>query len=548
MAEILTTKLKNDTVRLFYDDVQNNDFYVFVSSISSDPLTRISSENSQYSKNQFLERTLFGKKVFDSDVKFMIKYHPWQKDQVYVQYDDRVSLEDQKFYAVVGPTNNDSGDYRVYKCLSNNNGGPSTTPPNFNPVTVNQIYRTADGYVWKYMYVLTVPEFEAYNTVGYIPLLGNFEIDPTANSNNVVSGSEISDIFVTNFIDNNGYPSVQNGILAARPGNDGTLTLRSIELSTIANYYSGMIIYVNNPTGESYVYEIDTYSYNIGTGFGTAKVKNGDPLADNVSNNATFQILPRIRIRGDGTGALAIPRMVGERIDTILVLNPGEGYNNITAEVIDPLYNFDPDDPLSIDVRAELRALLSPVGGHNYNLIDEMHCRHALLYGYITETDNNQIGATNTYSVIGVVKNPTFTPDPDTANTASPDVFDNRLGIITDQYAKLSVDSRVIQLNTNSEIVFSAKVHDIDASSNTVYLSEYMGPYLNSANNDISLNTSLPLINATGQIVEINTPVANNIIESRYTQRTGTVYFMEDFFPLSRSKSSREEYKLVIEF
>ena len=546
MAEILTTKLKNDTTRLFFDDIQNNDYYVFVSSVASQALTRINAVNSQYSKNQFLENVLFGKKIFNSDVKFMIKYHPWQKDQIYVQYDDKENLEDQRFYTVVGPNNNDSGDYRVFKCLSNNNGSPSTTPPNFNPVTVNQIYRTADGYVWKYMYVITVPEFEAYNAVGYVPLIGNFEIDPTANANNIVVGSEISDIFVENFIDNAGYPFVSNGVLSASPGNDGTLTLRSPQLSQIANYYSGMAIYIGGD--ESFVYEIDTYTYDTTTGLGRAKVKAGDPRGDGVPINAGFQILPRIEISGDGSGAVAVPRIINGRIDSILVLNSGTGYFNITARVVDPLYDFDPDDPFSIDVRATLRPLLSPQGGHNYNLIDEMHCRHILLYGYITETDNNQIGASNSYSVIGIVKNPEFTEDLETANTDSPNVFDNRIAITTNDYAKAVLNTRLIQLDSDNNITFSGKVHEVDDSSNTVYLSEYMGPYVNISNNDISLNPSISLRNETGQLIQINSPTANNVIESRYTQRTGTVYFFEDFFPLTRSRTSREEYKLVLEF
>jgi len=75
-----------------------------------------------------------------------------------------------------------------------------------------------------------------------------------------------------------------------------------------------------------------------------------------------------------------------------------------------------------------------------------------------------------------------------------------------------------------------------------------MGPYQNEAGNDLPLDPTLPLINDTGQNLSINTPVANNIIESRYTQRTGTIYFMEDFVPLERTQTSREEYKLVLEF
>ena len=548
MAEILTTKLKNDNVRSFYQDLQDNDYYVFVASVATDELTRIDAVNSQYSKNELLEHTLFGKKIFDTDVKFMIKYHAWQKDQIYVQYDDKVDLEDQKFYAVIGPNNNDSGDYRIYKCLSNNNGSPSTVPPNYNPTTEQQIYRTADGYVWKFMYAITVQEFEAYNASGYVPLAGDFEIDPSANANNIVVGSEISDIFVENFIDNGGYPYLDNGVLDGPAKNDSTMTLRSDFLSRTNGYYSGMVIYVNNiKDNKSYVYEISNYEWNETANRGIVTVI-GDPRTDDVVGNSGFKILPRVKVTGDGTGAVVIPRVVNGRITNIEVLNSGQGYHNIEAEIVDPLFDFDPSGVNSIAVRATLRPVLSPKGYHGYNLIDEMHCKHVLLYGYITESDNNQIGATNTYSLLGVVKNPEFTPDPENANTAPPDVFDNRIKIITDDYNRTLENDLLIQINDNQDKLFSGKVHEIDVAANTIYISEYMGPYANYANNDISFDPTRDLINSTGQRLKINSPVANNIIESRYTQRTGTVYFMEDFFPIARADSSREEYKLVLEF
>ena len=88
MTEVLTSKLKSDTTRMFYQDIQNNDFYVFVSSVT-EGTTRPTATNSQFSKNRFLENTLFGKKVLVTDTKFMIKYHPWQKYQTYIQYDDK---------------------------------------------------------------------------------------------------------------------------------------------------------------------------------------------------------------------------------------------------------------------------------------------------------------------------------------------------------------------------------------------------------------------------------------------------------------------------
>jgi len=549
MAEILTTKLKNDVTRMFYQDILDNEFYFAISSIATGELTRIDAANSLYSKNEFRENILFGKRVFPEDVKFMIKYYPWQKDSVYAQYDDQIDIESLNFYSIVGPTNNDSGDYRVYKCLSNNNGAESTAPPNYNPTTTKQVYRMPDGYVWKFMYYLTEQQFEAYNATGYVPLVGTFEINPdtAADANNIITGSEVSDIFVENYIDNAGYPYLESGIVAGPPGNDSTILLRSNDLSEIQNYYSGMTIVCNTPTNIAYVYVVDTYTWDSITDRGKVKVI-GDPKADGVIINSTFKILPTIKIEGDGTGAIAIPRIVNGSITNIEVLDTGKNYNAITATVTDPGFDFDPDDPKSIDVRAVLRPVISPLGYHNFDLIDEMHCRHILMYSYITETDNNKIGKSNTYSAIGLVKNPIFTPDPDTANTASPEVFDNRLQIITNDYTKFVVNTTVTQKDINNNITFSARVHEIDDTANTVYLSNYMGPYVNAANNDISLDYTKNLVNSTGQRIQINTPVANNVIESRYTQRSGTVYFMEDFFPLTREESSREEYKLVLEF
>lgn len=91
MAETLTSLLKTDTVRLFYDDLQANDFYVFVSSVTRPDEDRINVNNSIKSKNIFLDNVIFGKKILNDDCKFMIRYYPWQEGQTFIQYDDSVA-------------------------------------------------------------------------------------------------------------------------------------------------------------------------------------------------------------------------------------------------------------------------------------------------------------------------------------------------------------------------------------------------------------------------------------------------------------------------
>ena len=99
--------------------------------------------------------------------------------------------------------------------------------------------------------------------------------------------------------------------------------------------------------------------------------------------------------------------------------------------------------------------------------------------------------------------------------------------------------------------MFTAQIHEIDATSNTIFLAEYIGPYRNNkliGNGDTSFDPTLAITSNNGQRITINNPIADNVVYSDYIQRTGEVYFMEDFFPLVRTDLSREEFKFVLEF
>tara|TARA_R110002074_G_C12536886_1_gene665367 strand:- start:984 stop:2636 length:1653 start_codon:yes stop_codon:yes gene_type:complete len=550
MAEILSNSFKTDVTRLFIDDLVTNDYWLFVSGIDSFTPT-----DSVKSKREFLEKTLFAKRVIESDIHFMIKYYPWQVGSVYIEYDDTTDLTGKKFYAVVGPNDNDTGDYRVYKCLNNNSGATASTPPNYDATNTNQVYSTADGYVWKYMYVISSLEFDAYNAIGYVP------ITPTPVPNNPIAttASTVSDIIVTNQVDNYGYV-VESGAFALTPFSSGTIIVEpSTTFSPITNYYTGQYLYATNPSnGVSRLWQITYYAYNITTG--NAELRVGaelltgaaSPDISGVASNANFKILPRVKIEGDGSGAIGIPTIVNNRITKITVLSEGSNYTNATASIVDPAYGFDPEDTTTTDIRALIRPRLSPAGGHGFNLIDEFSCKHFSLYAYISADDNTKIGDTNTYGAVGIVRTPSF----DTGFTDT--VVDNRIAVVTDDFSKVTANGSIIQVDSTNETVFSGRVHEVDTTANTVYIAEYLGPYTNNSatgialhtnnQNDVPLDLTLPFRNDTGQTININTPVGSNVTLSKYTQRTGEVYFMENFFPLARTDLSREEFKFVLEF
>ena len=662
MAEILTTNFKTDTTRLFVDDIVSNEYYLFVSEMEQE-----SAENSIRSKNNFLENVIFGKKIRNDDVKFMIKYYPWQRDSVYEQYDDNIDLENSNFYAVVGPTNHNTGDYRVYKCLDNNDGAESKSAPQYDASISDQIYRTADGYVWKFMYALSRIQFDAYNALGYIPIVGNFNSDPVANT----GGSEITTITVENEISNAGY-RVAQGSFFGQPTDSSTGALQGnirvtfselYPFSKTVGYYVGQTLYAVGP-GVAELYTILAYTYDDNTNTGRFTVQ-GRPRSDGLGSNATCQIFPRIKIDGDGTGAAALPTFVDGTLTNVDMLSVGSGYNNAEATVIDPIYDFDPDSTNTTDVRAEIRVVLSPPDGHNTNLLDELYCRHFLFYSYITAAQNNLIRINNVYSKVGIVKNPVFI-DPDAGTTTtytvtvasgennygtgnkyyldgelsptlelvegrtyrfdqsdssnsthplrfsttpngsfgggteyttgvttvgtpgnagayveialeegaptlhyyctahsgmggqlntdlysvnnSPEIFDNTIAVVTDDIGGLEKNEIVYQYSGGNNIVFQGTVYELDLQSNTAYIAIYNGPRPPYSGSNSPFNPTLDLRKSNGQIIRINTPVEDNVTESPYAQRTGKVYFMEDFFPLERTVNSREEFKFVMEF
>jgi len=91
---------------------------------------------------------VFAKKLIPSDASLVCKMFRWESGFTYNKWDNTISMVGLPFYVM-----NDA--YQVFKCLDNSGNQPSTVEP-----TGDSIYplRTADGYLWKYMY--TVPAFK----------------------------------------------------------------------------------------------------------------------------------------------------------------------------------------------------------------------------------------------------------------------------------------------------------------------------------------------------------------------------------------------------
>ena len=144
--------------------------------------------NSVDTFNQVWKNMMGAKKIVGNDVRLAIRRFDWVSGTVYDEYDDsEVTLDmndpDVKFYVV-------TDEWNVYKCLGNNNGGPSTVKPtNINTYIAEQ---QADKYIWKYMYTLSDEEKLRFTTTNYIPVRTLTEDNGSLQwhvQNNAVQGS-----------------------------------------------------------------------------------------------------------------------------------------------------------------------------------------------------------------------------------------------------------------------------------------------------------------------------------------------------------------------
>lgn len=137
----------------------------------------------------FDKNIIFGKKIASSDVVMVARNVAWVEGNTYEMYDDTtVDLHDKNFYVVVDDFANSKS---VFKCLYNGRiytgntyiVAPVTDKPTATKVQPDdEFYRTADGYVWKFLCNVTEEDVLKFGTSKYIPIRQNTNV--SANSVN----------------------------------------------------------------------------------------------------------------------------------------------------------------------------------------------------------------------------------------------------------------------------------------------------------------------------------------------------------------------------
>jgi hypothetical protein len=499
MSGIFNQSIKSKFVKNFIDDVANtqSNYYIGFGKYfqwpddAIPPATNSSITSTHYDVNK---EVLYGKKVSVSDLAYIAEKKTWSSNTVYDYYDDTDPNLYSKNYYVVTSLN------RVYKCLFNNYGVPSTDEPS---LTVSGgDFDTSDGYKWKYLYTINGANNRKFTTVDYIPIIPSPVVSQFAENgaihvikvnnggNNYVTANGYVDTVISNtdFKISNTYASTLNGAYI-----DSTFYIYSGSgsgsLSTISNY-------VVNSTGKY--------------------VTTNDPIPG-LTSTSLFRIDPQVSVTGDGSGLKAVTNVDSNTgtISSITIVDRGLNYTYANVTITNNTY-FGSD--------ATATAIISPKGGHGYDSVSELGC-NTLGISISTNLSDNFYDWIN-YRQISLLYNPIASSNLTSYNSST---FNQMLnfGVVT--YSSLFDPGEVVEGFSSKA---TATVAHMD-SSRLFVLSDS--------------GTFQPFETLTS-LTSGKTCIISTINNKDLVPYSSNVYYYKNIEPISRTGVRSEDVKLYFNF
>ena len=284
-------------------------------------------------ENDYWDTMVALKKITSSDVRRVVTKHTWASGITYDMYRGDISRTNTSkpsnatnIYAAKYFIVNE--DFKVYICLQNGtdpenlSGRPSLDQPTFTDLEPKTAGDSGDGYIWKYLYTIKPGDISKFDSTNFMPVPTDWE---------------------TNTED-----------AAVR---DNASSSGQLKIATIINR---------------------------GSGIGTA--------------NRTYTGVP---ISGDGSGAEATIVINNDaKVESINIAKGGSGYTYGTVDLVRGGVPTGTTVPV-------FNVIVPPQGGHGADVYRELGATNVLIYSKIENDNENPDFITgNQIARIGVVENP----------------------------------------------------------------------------------------------------------------------------------------------
>lgn len=425
--------------------LDNNNYYIFAGRQSpyiNDGVTANTIDDNYESTVFAQEELMFGKKITNEDVVPVVAKKQWQSNTVYAIYDDKDSyLSEKDFYVV-------TNENKVYKCVDNYRESASTVEPSHTELGYPP--EESDGYRWVYLYTITNDQYLTFATENYIPVF------PNANVKNVAINGSIYSIIVE--ANGSSYPASNGSIRTDGNGNNYIIQINNDTATSNAFFNNCAITITNDSTNYTHVKEIRDYISNTSGNYVVLKTPFA---AGEVSNNNPYSIGPFIKINSK-TGSNCIASAVMQNIsdttytgslELVDIINPGKNYIQANATV---------QTSASFGSGATVRVIISPPGGHGFNVKDELFCQSVGLGVEFSNSASFAFSPDCEFRTVGILKNP------QSANTQS---GTGTVDLVANSVNVLGLGTKfTTELNIGDSVIFSDEERQVQAVGNNTSL------------------------------------------------------------------------------
>jgi len=324
--------------------------------------------------SEFHSRMIGGIKVTNQDVSVSTDRVNWVAGNVYDQYN---AYQDTSCFITVA-----SGtSFNVYKCLSNNNGAPSTAIPNLVSAPP---FKTADNYVWQFMWTVSDVIASKFSTPTTIPV-----VTATALSSQAVKGSV--DTFVINDAGRL-YNNYFNGIIQTTDIQTSTSIRLPATASAVNGFYENCTLEVTSAGSVNYGEVRIITAYN-----GATKSITLSAPFSGLQVNDTYAIRPQVIVTGSANSAIvsAVVDPGANTIASVIVHARGSDYTLATANVY-------ANSAVGVLRQADITPHPSPIQGHGGNILVDADARYVTIAKTIANT-TPFIANVSSFAAIGIV-------------------------------------------------------------------------------------------------------------------------------------------------
>jgi len=505
-------KLLPNYRRLMADDIINSGNYYYGIAANPVPLTgnvaAVTSDDYSSSFNPMWQ-LLFGKLVGLTDIIQVIDNNIWASGTVYARYDNTKDLSSENFYVITEPAL-PGGNYNVYKCIDNADGGLSTSKPDLIQTTS---FTKSDGYTWRYIASITSANWQKFATTYYAPVYPNTTVVAQSLLN---SGVEV--VVVAN--GGLGYSTYHNGIIEGYLQSNSSILQISDNASTSSGYYQNNAIYIYNSgiTGE--VKTINSY---VANSTGKFVLLDGEANTNNIVPGETlYKISPKVLFETNGSldpQGYSVINTVSNSIYSVVIVEPGQeiSWANVSIQS-NTIYGSG----------ANVYAIVPPPGGHGSEPAAELFTKGYAVSVSFAGNETSTIPDNVQYNKIGIIANPYVIVQTDGSKDTTP--------FQTDTF------SSVLSANVASPVVFNVGEQVVGANSGargTVAFSNTSVVYL--TGDKTFANVEYVTSTVTNQTVGIEINTRGDI----YTKDLKPIY-MQNVVDVERASGQTEAWKLII--